>query len=269
MPTLKEIYEEINQEVTNDLELGATSTSKVAEFRLLQYVVTSISSVLQGLWNVMETTLINTAKKVPSCNEVWWNAEIRKFQYGHELIIVDVENKKYGYAVKDEDAQIITRVAVVSQPGRGLIKVAKADPAALSVDELAALKSYKNKILPLGSNISIISQDADIIKIPGTVYYDPIIPLSVTQPLVEAAINSYLSSLEFNVGKTGTFYTTYLTDAIQAVDGVVDFIPGQIMAAQDGDALGNIDRKYVPVAGYITIDPVNPLTDTLTYVAES
>ena len=267
MATELEIYEKVNGEVIDDVSLNATSESKVAEFRKLIYTVTSISSILQGLWEIMKRQLIAAADSVPTCNASWWDSEIRKFQYGDALLLNDT-TKKYYYEELDTDAQIVTRVAIVDQSGRGIIKVAKNGPVALTTDERNALSSYIKKIQPLGSNISVISQAADVIKLPLTVYYDPIIPQATVQTAVELAVNTYLSSLDFNVGKTGTYYTTYLIDAIQEVEGVVDVKAGDIQASQDGGTLVSVARKYVPVAGYLTVHPDHALGDTITYTAE-
>lgn len=268
MATNAEIYTEVHDELIADAEIGATSPSKVSEHARITLTVTRISQVLQGLWEIMLRALQSAADAVPSCNAAWWKDQILAFQYGHELVLDNI-TKKYGYAVEDDDARIITRVAIYNQSGRGVIKVAKAGPTALDVNELAALKAYKNKILPLGSNIVILSQAADLIKIVGTVYYDPIIPLSVTQPLVEAAIVDYLATLAFAEGREGVFYKIELVDAVQTVPGVIDFQSSEIAASQDGAAsLSQVVRKYVPVAGYLDIHPDHALANTLTYVAE-
>ena len=265
MADIKEIYEEINQEVVDDITIGATSTSKVAEFRLWEYIFAKASEIMQGLWEIMKGELQATADMVPTCNDAWWDREIRRFQYGHNLVI-DPVTKKYSYAVNDEAARIISRVAVVGNR----IKVAKDGPTALSVDEYNALVSYKRQVQPTGANIFIVSQDADIIRVTAEIFYDPIIDRSTITTNVEKAINDYLATLAFNVGKTGYFYTTYMMDAIQEVEGVVDVDVSQVLAGSAGSAsLGLVDRKYVPVAGYIVVDPANSLSNTLTYTVES
>lgn len=268
MATIVEIYEEINQEVATDVRLGATSASKVAEFRLLQYVVTSISEILQGIWDIKKRELQAAADAVPSCNASWFEREIRAWQFG-DNIILDTNTRKYGYAAIDAAKQIVTQVAITDQQGVGLIKVAKQGPVALDITELNALKSYVKKIQPLGSNIVVISQAADIIKIQGTIYIDPIIETSVIKTNVETAINDYLASLAFQSDRNGTFYTTYLIDAIQKVEGVLDIELTSVSARQTGAAeLSHVSRIYTPVAGYFVVDPANPLDATLRYLSD-
>ena len=264
----EEIYQEIHDEVVDNVSLGATSTSKVAEWRKIIYIVTNISLVLQGLWDIMITQLKSTADTVPTCNDAWWDREIRKFQYGHTLLL-DSVTRKYYYAIEDIDSRIVTRVAIHQQSGLGIIKVAKDGPAPLDTDERSALDSYIRKVQPTGANITLISDAADLIRLDLIIYYDPIVPQGTVQADVEAAINTYLSSLSFNVGKTGTFYTTYLIDAIQTVTGVVDVTVTAISANQQGESiLLDIERKYVPVAGYLDVHPDHALADTITYTPE-
>ena len=268
MASITEVYETINGEVTSDTSIGATSTSKTAEYRLITYTITAISKVLAGLWDIKKRELQKAAEVVPSCNSIWWADKIRAFQFGHELRVND--NLEYYYLNDDPDARIVDRVAVYQLGDKGSIKVAKAGPTPLSEGELAALRSYKNKILPLGSNIIITSQEADVIKIVGSVYYDAITPLSSVRDGVSLAINSYLADLEFNVGRSGTFYTSHLTDRIQEVRGVIDFVPTELAAGKMGDTrLVKVERKYVPVAGYIRIHPDFGLSSTLTFAPES
>lgn len=267
--TPEEIYTEIHQEVVGDVSIGATSTSKLAEFRKLIYNITSMSLILQGLWEIFRKILQSTADAVPTCNAAWWDREIRKFQYGHTLLL-DGLSKQYYYETADPDSQIVSRVAIIDQARKGLIKVAKDGPVALSADERAALSSYIKKRQPLGSNIVLISQAGDVIKIVLDVHYDPIIPKATVQANVEAAVNVYLASLDFNVGKSGTFYITYMIDVIQAVEGVVDVTATEVAASQFGaPELATIARKYVPVAGYVSIHPDHQLADTITYTPEA
>lgn len=264
MTTIKEIYEDVNDEVTTDLSIGASSSSKSAEFRLWIYITAKISLLLQGLWDVFKRELETAADNVPTCNASWWVREVQKFQYGYTLELNNI-TKKYLYATEDLGAQIVTNVAVIGNR----IKVAKDGNVALTTDEKAALISYKNKILPVGSNIIIVSQDADVIKVDIDVHYDPIIPITTVRTNVELAINGYLSTLNFNVGQSGTFYTTFMIDAIQLVEGVVDVTVNEMSSAQDGGVLVSFPRKYIPVAGHIQVDPSNSLTSTITYLTES
>lgn len=269
MATIEQVYTAINKEVLDDVSLGATSTSKMAEWRKILYTVTSISEILQGLWDVKKRELKRAAELVPTCNSIWWANEIKKFQYGHQLQINS--NYEYFYLVDDEAAKIIKHAAIYSRPGKGLIKVAKEGPTRLTTSELQSVRAFKNKILPLGSNIVVSSHDPDEIKILGNVYYDPLVPLTQLQPKVEQAILDYLSSLEFQEGSNGAFYMVRLTDEIQKVTGVTDFVPEEISIRQNGneDSLVPITRKHISFAGYMTIHPDHPLNGSINYIPES
>jgi hypothetical protein len=259
---INEIYQEINDEVGSSA-IGGTSESKTAEFRLWEYVWSCMSWIQQQLWDAFKLDLQAIAEAAPTCNAAWWNTEVRKYQHGDELLF-NATTAKYYYAEPDEDLQIIKRVAVVDQSGYGVIKVAKetaGSPVALSEYELTSFQAFVARIQPFGSNISIISQDADLLNLPITIHYDAIVPLATVTANVEAAVAAYLSGIVFD----GRFYTIRLVDAIQAVTGVVDVIPGVFEGKQDGGVYGVIDRSYNPVSGYMDIDPDFLLADTITY----
>lgn len=257
-----EIYKEIDDAVVT-AAIGAASESKVAEFRLWEYIFAALSWLQKELWKEYKAELSGIADAAPTCNAAWFNTEVRKYQHGDELLLNE-DTGKYYYAEPDEDLQIITRVAVVDQAGYGVIKVAKDGPAALTEYELTSFQAFVARIQPFGSNISVISQAADLLKLPITIIYDAIVPLATVETNVQAAINTYLANLDFN----GTFYIIRLVDAIQAVTGVVDVIPGTIEAKQDGGAYGEVERKYNPVAGYLAIDGDYDLDDSLTFEAQ-
>ena len=193
--------------------------------------------------------------------------EVKIFQYGDPLLWND-ETREYYYAEVTTDNQIIDRVAVVDEAGLSTIKVAKAGPAKLAEDELNAFTAFVRLIQPIGSNIDIISQDADVIHLPMTVVYDPIIPRVDVVENVELAVNKYLASLSFN----GTFYTIALQDFIQEVEGVIDVVPGDFKAAPaqlDPTLEDPFDRKYLPQSGYIDIYGGSLLADVINYTANN
>lgn len=264
-PTEIEIFTEIDKAVKSDLTLGATSPSAVAEFRLIEFTITKTSKILQGLWQVFEKLLINRAAEVPTCNVPWWDREIRKFQFGHELLL-DPDTLKYYYEIIDIDAQIVDRVAVSHGIGKGVIKAAKSGSVALDEPERDALLSYIQRIQPLGSNILLISQSGDVLKYNLKVYFDPIVPKSEVMANVDSAVASYLEELAFADGINGIFYSSKLVDKIQEVSGVVDVLVVSLTGTPSGaTSETQFDRKYLPVAGHMVADPnseIEYLTET-------
>lgn len=258
-----DIYEAIHQEVTDEAQFEVDSTSRVAEYRLWEYVVAAISWLQQSLWDIKKAELEEVALNAPPGNARWLEQEARAFQLGYDIVF-DPVTRQYGYTEEDEDSQIIKRVAIEDVNGVGILKVAKETngvPEKLSDAELNAFQSYIQKIQVVGSNLSIVSLDADELTLPTLIKYDPIIPLEEVKSNVEEAINTYLSSIDFN----GTFETIRLIDAVQLVDGVTDVIPGEYQFRISGQSITDFDRNYSAASGYFIIDPTNTLEDTLTY----
>ena len=262
---IQEIDQVLTDEIS-DADIGATSVSKVAEWRLLRMVWTVMSFLQQSVFDLFKTEVQAIADSSAKMTSRWLASEVKIFQYD-DPILFNEDTRKYYYAEVDEDKQIIDRVAVVDQSGLSTVKVAKSGPVALSTDELNAFKSFVRQIQPTGANISLVSLNADEIHLPIEVTYDPIVPLATLKANVETAVNTYISELNFN----GTFYTIKLVDAIQAVEGVIDVEPGELKAAPNGtDPTGEdaFDRKYQPLSGYLDIYDDSPLADVITYSAQ-
>lgn len=267
---LKEQVGELYQTITDDVEsdptlAGVVSVSKTADYKLWMYIWAVVSWLQQKVVDAFRGEIQAIADAAPTCNALWFDAEVRKWQFGDPLLFDDTL-KKYYYATIDESKQLAARVAVVDQSGKGIIKVAKevgGEPFALSASELNSLKAYVKRVQPFGTNISVISAQADLIRLPITITYDAIVPLATLQANVEAAITEYLAALDFN----GAFYIIRLQDAIQQVEGIIDVADGNIEAAQAAGTFVSINRKYVPVSGYIKVDPGTPLSGSITYNA--
>lgn len=259
---ITEIYTMLTNEVSSDADLsGLTTISKTGIYKLWLYVFSALSYIQENLWTEAKTEMQSIVDNAIPGTDRWLAKEIVKFQYGDSLTFDD-ETGDYSYATINEAKQIIDRVAVVSGNGTTSVKVAKAGPAALSAAELNALKSYVSEIQYAGSNIVTISLASDKVKLPITVYYNAITPLATIQTNVKAAINAYLSELNFN----GEFYLSRLVDAIQAVENIEDVVLGTVEGRTDAGSFNTISRTYQPVSGYLEVDPLFELDDTITYV---
>jgi uncharacterized phage protein gp47/JayE len=153
--------------------------------------------------------------------------------------------------------------------GRVTIKVAKDDPPApLAAGEVTALEDYLSVIMPAGPIVTVMSDTADKLYVDADVYYDGQFVDSI-QTDVEAAINTYLASLDFN----GAVYVSKIQDAIQNVRGVNDVVINEVRARKDATVFAGattITRQWSTVAGYIVEETTSGQTfaDTITYTAE-
>jgi hypothetical protein len=247
-----------------------TSTSKVAIWRLIFYVVSV------AIW-IFENTIENEVSSSKSATVAWWVNVVKAFQYGDSLVW---NGDEYIYQTIIPSHLIITQCAVNSANGIIYIKVATGTETLtpLTCTQLSALDAYIKLIAPLGTVYSIINNSADLLKIIYTVYIDPtIIYLNTSDPtdalngslivnntvfpIVDSINNyiQYLDALSFN----GTFYVSNLTNAIRLTPGVFDAIAEEVKAKYGDLEYSNIlatsSRSYITNSGYLAIDPSYPL----------
>lgn len=263
---VKEIFEEINQEIATDATLSdLNSVSKTAKYKLYHYVSAVINWIQQTLWDEKKAQIERIFDERLSQNDFWLSLEIRKFQYGDSLE-VDETTGEYGYALIDEDKQIIKRVAVTSASGFYTAKVAKedgeGDPIPLDAGELQSLTTYLDAIV-LGNNGRAISINADRAKIQYKIFYSPVRALDEIKTDVEAAINTYLATLDFK----GQYLRWKFEDALQLVDDVEGYERTLTEFRTDAGIFAEIESIYLPSSGYIRIDDDFPLVENLSYVA--
>jgi hypothetical protein len=283
---LKDIYNEIiaEKETLTNLKTQLTpfpdnftnllstisSGSKVAVWRLWVYLMAYAIWMFEKIQDIFKAeieTLIETTR----FGTLPWYQEIAfDFQYGDALVY---SNYRFQYAIADTTKQIIKRAAATSIGGEIRLKVAKLtgdDPVKLSTGELAAFNAYITDLKPPGETVLVISSDADLLKLQAGIVYDPqLINFDGSSILdgsfpVEDAINAYLANIEWD----GKFNMRKWQDAIQAVPGVIDVIPGACYGkAHAAAAYDAIVNNYLSVAGYMIIDPAYPLSSTLSYSA--
>ncbi len=269
MASLNDLQPNIDSSQT--LMTNLTSTSKVATWRLTFWVCSFLIWWHEKLFDVHKEEIEARALEIITGTVLWCRDQCFVWQYGDSLTW---NGNKYTYSIINESNKIIKRAAVIEVGGQVRIKVAKLDgsdlPIPLTSPELASFEAYWSKIKVAGTNISIISRDADLLKISVKVYYDPLV-LSATGEListpgtfpVEDAITEYIQSLPFN----GRLNLAFLTDAIQTAEGVVSPFITSAEAKYDVFPYQLFTDLYEAEAGHMKIDPANPLSGTITYVA--
>lgn len=266
-PTINALQPTIDNEQTllNDL----SSTSKVAVWRLFAYIISVAIWTHENLWDLFKAAIEALIAGAYSGTTRWYQQQALLFQFGDSLTWI---NNKFQYSVIDATKQIIKRSAAIETGGAVIIKVAKLVgglPVKLNANEFAAYQAYLAQIKFAGTNISSISYDPDLLKLTLNIVYNPLVLASDGSLLsdsgifpVEDAIKAYIAGIVWD----GTFNLTKLIDAAQAAQGVVD--PILTLAegkAYNGASFGTITQNYQSVAGYMVVDPANPLSGTLTY----
>jgi hypothetical protein len=275
--TIDEIYQDMitAKEADSNLD-GLTSTSSVAVWRLIFYICAVAIKVIEDLFDVLKSDVEARREEIPVGTLQWYASESLVYQFGDDLVFAD---GKLDYPVIDETKFIVDLAASDLENSVVIIKVAKLDTGVavpLSAAELAGFSQYWVEKRFAGESLSIISQNADLLKAGYRVTYDPQILAadgsSVTNPAsfpVEDSINDFLQAFQSD-NFAGAMRVMSLTDAIQATDGVVNVIATAIEAKFDGgtytDVLATDNQTYVARAGYMKIDPAFPLSGSLNYV---
>jgi hypothetical protein len=253
-----------------------SSTSRVAIWVLMFYVVAKAINTFEQLMDVFRAEIDETIANNVYGTERWWVTWLKLFQYGDTLTFV---NDQPGYATVTPANRIITAAACVpGSNGAITLKTAKTSGGALvalSGAEVTAAQAYVNLITPAGVYPTVTTADADELKLTATVYVDPqVINLADGSLLsdssvypVEDAINAYLSTFS-NVNFNGQINLSHVKDAVQAVAGVNDFV---ISTAEvdAGSGYTPIGRLYQCSSGYIIegTGAGNAFSDTFTYIA--
>lgn len=261
------IRSSIYNQALSDSDLNLiNSPSKDALWNMWADIYAYISWILHSLWIDYEQRLNTAAAAVIPHTAYWYNLKAKEFQYGDSLIVQDGVVK---YATINSSNQIVAASAVKENEGKLILKVAKAAVSGLEPldsNELTSFTGYINSIRDAGVSILIVSQNADLLKLDLTVYYDPIRPLPIFKFLIEKAIKDYLLNLSFD----GTFRRTKLVDTLQVIEGVVDV---KIHACEatvayiSSPTFNVVDVFYETAAGYMNIDSNYPLSTAITYIA--
>lgn len=239
------------------------SPSKVAHWRLMLWLVAYGIHIFEGLMDLFKSEVDAKIEAFRPGTLRWYQEQAFAFQYGHELVWSTLE-RKYYYATSDEAAKVV-KLCSVTEPG-GIVRVKVAtldgvDVVAVASPQLAALQAYFNLVKYPGKLVCV-SYDADLLKIYGTVKFNPLVDPVVVTTEVEAAINGYVKGLEFN----GRFNVTMLKERVMEVTGVEDFVDIEVYTKYGLLAYQLVDDEYQTFAGYCEVDPAFPLSTTLTSV---
>lgn len=252
------------QQLLSDLN----STSKVAVWRLLLYIVASAIYFHENLWDLFRIEIADKIANGTVGTARWYQQIVLQFQYGYSLIW-DNTKLKYQYAQIDDAAKIVKHCAVVEGAnGILFIKVAKGSNTLekLSNPEIASLTQYVKSVRFAGTWYQVISGDGDILRVAINIQYDAIVDFNSFAQNVYKSIRDHVQNLPFN----GVFRIINLIDSIQKVEGVVDVIVDSNSFQTKGQPLANyinIAYAHTPNFGYYRIDdtPGNRLEDTIMF----
>ena len=274
--TTSQIYGSIIDEIQNSTALSdlapqidteqnlledLAKPSKVASWRLYAWTIAYIQSIFEkNLENFYEETLDITNDNIIGTAK-WLGEQAKAFQDGDIIVFNEVTNR-LEYEVEDTVKQIITGSAVAEIGNKIILKVKK-DGGPLDSNELLRFNQYISTIKMIGTTIEIRSEEWDKLTLNIQVYYNGQRSLDDTTTDVEAAINGYINTLDFN----DTIKSVGITDVIQEVEGVLDV---HFLQSVGNPIIGddiNWTYTYSTYAGAAQIDSTTPLSSTIEYIA--
>lgn len=263
-----ELYNEIVEEVIADSTLAdLNSPSNVAIWRSWSFITAMNIWMHEFNWIRYRVHLEDAVRFAQSHNTFWYHQRALEYQHGDSVTVVNGV-VKYDPIVPAN--RIIAAASVTENNGNLTIKVATEVGGvltALSGPELTGFSDYVNAFQDAGVVINKVSQNPDVLRFVGDIYYDPSkTSLGTFQPALEAAVTAYVQSLDFQ----GQFRRIHLVDAMQAVTGFVDVKFNDLAASiayVSSPQFTAIDLSYNAVAGYMNIDGNYPLADNLTYIS--
>ena len=233
-----------------------TSASKVAVWRLMIWVFSVGSWIVETLFDQHKVAIADllAAKKPHTLR--WYAEESKKFQFGYAMIWND---SQYQYDRIDEDAKIIKYSAASENNGKVILKVAKevaGQKTPLSQLEKTTFSGFWAQWKDAGTKLEIISQAADIVKVDLIIIRDRLVLAGDNSLLrdssvfpVRDAINAYAGSLEFD----GIIMLSRLVYAIKKAEGVIDVKLNSAQHKASGGVYAAVDMSVEAVSGYFII----------------
>lgn len=238
------------------------STSQTAIYKLWAYVVSVAIFTHELLWDLFKQEISDTLDARINGTSEWYAGKALEYQDGDELLTLG-DGAYLGYDPIVEENRIITRCSyfenIVEFKGVLNLKVAKGDASNLSnldINEIGKVIKYFEKIKFAGTNILIVSYQADEILLDDlTVYHDGVRSDQEILSDIENAMDDYLINLPFD----GQFYIEGFRDKLQKVANVVDIYIGTLSRdsyeAGDPNTPANsiINRRVTLDSGYAKI----------------
>jgi len=261
--TIETIRNEINGLIATYPSLSALNNSNASVFRMIVNLVSTAMFTFETLLDVFRSEITELSRDVSPGTERWFSFKSKEFQYDDTTPqILEVTDRTIQYPTIDDNLKIVTQASCISvldsetNNASVFVKAAKGEIGSLeplSTDELNAFRSYINQIKMAGQRLLVSSNQPDRLHIRSEIYYDGQFVKTQVQEDIREAINTYLSSVEFN----GKIYFQRVVDAIQSVDGVQDVVIIAMAARDINTPITNrtrIIKDYTPLAGFMVLE---------------
>ena len=220
---------------------------------LLLYIVASAIYTLEVVFDQHTAEVETIVAEQKAHTARWYVNKAKAFLYGQPLVEgTDGYDTTSLTADEIAAAQIVTFAAVTEDSATLHLKVAKAGPAPLTDDELAAFTAYMAEVKDAGVRLNIVSQAGDYLKLQLEIIYDPMLltnqgfSTANGAAVVRNAIKTYIEGLPYN----GELRINAMVDAIQAVSGVVMVHPVTAQYSETGSTWQSVGNRCTPASGY-------------------
>lgn len=261
---------------------AANSPSQVSIWKLLLFIPAVGIGLFEQLLDIYKTQIEVFASTIAPGTPSWYQNQVNLFQYDAvNPQIVQLVDFVPTYAVVNPALRIISRCSVKTNSNKVVnIKVATAEPpTTLSGSQVSALEAHLTEIGFAGTETSVINLASDKLICQAVVYYNGQYA-STIQADVIAAMDLYLKNIPFssNDPASGKVKVSALSDSVQSVAGVTDFVFQNVSARLNTSAIINgsplvvggatINRVYETGAGYIVQETTAGFTfaDLLTFI---
>lgn len=263
--TLKQIENDLVDSVGM---VGNLSPSQVAEWRIWAAIFARSIWAFENILDVFRIDIEALIKKRQPGTLAWYHEKAIEFQgeliggtfQGDNLL---VQNGVLLYDPLAIDRRLITQAAITAGSGILNFKLAKEETATtyqkLTASELLAFAAYLDNIKYPGTNITLISEDADVVTYDLDIIYNPIYNLATVEGAVLAKLDEYRTSLGFD----DIVYKKKLVEKILQATGVVSVEVTSLQATGYQTATpAAISVFWKLEAGYFNYNPASTLTFT-------
>lgn len=246
---------EIKQVIVSQLGGLDLSESSAAIWNLIADAIVSVIYIFELILDIFKADIEVKISEKRIGSLTWYTEQAKKFQLGDNVTFY--ENGTVGYAVIDEEKQIIAFATSVEAGNTVFVKIAKlvaGELVPLSAEELLQFSNYIEKVMIAGTSLESVSLPADTIHIEAGIYYDAIYPEATITANLEAAL------LDYKVNKEDSFFVKNdFIEMIRAVEGIND-IDITLLEGIQGAIVTPFTREYEVVAGFFNWDISNVYT---------
>lgn len=253
--TTEEIYQSmVSYKATLPELSGMYTQSRTSFYAKLLWVVAFAHNILEQLFDLFKKEVEDKLAQKEPGTPSWYVQILKDYQDGDDLVVI---GGKITYTTIDESKQIITRASYKETGGQLKLKVAKGDinnGQALAAEEKTRLGEFLERYKYAGTDIELISLNADKLRVERIIYYNGILDPETVKANIIEALRQYC----LNLSEDGIVRRIKVVDAIQSVEGVVD--ADVTINGIAGATVTLITLAYETASGYIIEDDTTPFS---------